>query len=201
LTIPEIASSHTSELVGRGSISIRRCAAVLRVVLPLCWPVGPADAARTTRLPNTTRASGATNSSNAAHSTNPTHSANTPNASNTAHSANTTDAAARPANVAVPDEVVVVIYVDVVVAPSGPITPSSAPEGAHSYANAKRNRQSRSIVSGIIIWIGIGVDRRAPHVNRVITRHVDNLRVGLLNDHHALLLDYLGFDLDLLGGA
>jgi hypothetical protein len=201
LTIPKIASSHTSELVGRGSISIRRCAAVLRVVLPLCWPVGPADAARTTRLPNTTRASGATNSSNAAHSTNPTHSANTPNASNTAHSANTTDAAARPANVAVPDEVVVVIDVDVVVAPSGPITPSSAPEGAHSYANSERNRQSGSIVAGVIVRIGIRVDRWTPHVNGVITRHVNDLRIGLLNDHHALLFDYLRFHRDLLVGV
>jgi len=203
LTIPEIASSHAAEPIGRGPISIRRSATVLRVVLPLRWPVAPADS---TRTPNTTPASDATHSSSSADAANTpdtAHTADSTDAANAAHTpdaSNTANPAARSANVAVSSEVVVIVYVDgVVAAPSASITPPSTPEGAHSYAHSKRNRQSGSIVSGIVI--GIRVDRWSPHVNGVITRHVNDLGVGLLDDHDALLLNYFGFDLDLLVGG
>jgi len=186
LTISEIASCHTTEPVGRSSISIRGSAAVLRVVLPLRWPVAPDS-------------TGTSNSANTSNSTNTTNSTDSTNTTDSAYSSDSAYSPARSANVAVSDEVVVVIDIDVVVtAPSAPITPPSTPEGAHSYANSERKRQSGSIVSGII---GIRVDRWSPHVHGVITRNVDHLGVSLLDDHYALLLHYLGFDLDLLVGG
>ena len=168
---------------------------MLRVVLPLRWPVTP-DSTGTSNSANTSNSTNTTNSTNSTDSTNTTDSAYS---SDSAYSAYSAYSPARSANVAVSDEVVVVIDIDVVVtAPSAPITPPSTPEGAHSYANSERKRQSGSIVSGII---GIRVDRWSPHVNGVITGHVNDLGVSLFNDHYALLLHYLGFHLDLIVGG
>ena len=107
------------------------------------------------------------------------------------------------ADVRVAVEIVIHVYVDVVAAPAGTPTPATTPGRTHCYANAKRDSARGNYCSGGIWWVvnrGIGISGSAIHDGRVIRRHVNNLRVLLFNDDHALAFDSLRFDTDLLVG-
>lgn len=113
--------------------------------------------------------------------------------------------AARSDAVAV--EIVVVVDIDVVVsaptgaAPRGVVAPATAPHRSHSYSDAERQGHAGGEIAGRRIrdWrIRVEGWRRSPHYYRVITRHVDYLRIRLLNHNNTLRLHYLCFDLHLL---
>src|SRR5215831_16595221 len=88
-------------------------------------------------------------------------------------------------------EAVVVIDGDVVVSavPSTVVAPSPRPHRSHGYSDAEREchapghspsaRWRRWVVNGRI-WIG----RRTINDHRIVGRHLDHLRVRLLNNDH-----------------
>ena len=82
--------------------------------------------------------------------------------------------------VVVADEVVVSVNVYVVVTPAGAPTPASAPGCSDRDADAKRDQTG---VRGVIdrrIWV---VTHCSPNDRRVIRRHIDHIRIGLLDYH------------------
>src|SRR6201993_820120 len=105
------------------------------------------------------------------------------------------------ANIRVAVEIVVVVDSNVVVAaPAAAPAPSASPRRSHHHANAKRNGQSRGIVSRWRIVNGrVGIDWRSVHHDRIIRRHINDLWIRLLDHDHTLALDDLGFHLLLLG--
>src|ERR1700693_1886855 len=104
--------------------------------------------------------------------------------------------------VAVPYEVVVVIYVDVIVAtPSTVIAPATTPSGAHCDSDCERNCHARGVmpnwrISNWRVWI----HRCSIYNGRVVTRNIDHLWIGLLNDNNLFALDYFCFHFLLLRG-
>src|SRR5262249_12261145 len=105
-------------------------------------------------------------------------------------------------NIRVAVEIVVVVDVNVVVAPAAAPAPTPAPERPHHYAYAKRNRQSRGIVSRRVVRVvdrRVGIDRRSIHHHRIVGRHIHDLWIGLLDHDHTFVFDNFGFNLLLLG--
>ena len=98
-------------------------------------------------------------------------------------------------------EIVVVVDGDVVVsAPTTAVAPASAPRRSHSETNTERNRHACGIISRRWIvnrWIRI--DRRPVDDGRIVTWHVHNLRIGLLDDHDLLRFHNLHFYFLLFG--
>jgi len=107
---------------------------------------------------------------------------------------------AASAHVGVSIEIVIVVYVDVVVAaPSAVIAPAPRPHCSHGHSNAEGNCHSRSVVTwGRIRNGGIGIRRRTIHYSGVIARNVNDLRIGLLDHNHLLVLHHLRLYLHLL---
>ena len=100
-------------------------------------------------------------------------------------------------SVTVVDEVVVVIDIDVVAAaPPAVVAPAAAPRRTHRDSHTERDRHARRVITWwrISDW-GIGIHRRAVYYDRVIARHVNNLRVCLLNHDDLFALDDLGLHL------
>jgi len=104
------------------------------------------------------------------------------------------------AHVGISIEIVIVVYVDVVVAtPSAVIAPAPRPHCSHGYSDAERNCHSRSVVTRGRIRNGrIGVRGRTIYYSGVIARNINDLRIGLLDYNHLLVLHHLRLYLHLL---
>ena len=92
-------------------------------------------------------------------------------------------------DIAVADKVVVIVYVDVVAAPA-----AASPRSPHRPADPERDRACSNNSSRRIWRIvnrRIGIDWRAIDILRRIRRHIDHLRVRLLDDDHSLVLNDL----------
>jgi hypothetical protein len=164
--------------------------------------------ARATYASYTTCSAGTTSSADTTYAANSSYTADTADtadAADAAHSSYATDTtyAASPiaaANIGIAVEVIVVIDVDIVATPAAAPAPAATPECAHHYADAKRDGEAGRIVSGWrIVDGGIGVDGRAIDYDGIVGRHVDDLRIRLLDHDDALVFDDFGFYLLLLG--
>jgi len=86
-----------------------------------------------------------------------------------------------------------------VTTPAATPSPAAAPEGSHHHANAKRDRYTGSVVSRRRVVDGwVRVYRRPIYNGGVVSGHIDDLGIGLLDDDRALILDHLCLDLLLL---
>jgi hypothetical protein len=103
-------------------------------------------------------------------------------------------------NVGVAIEVIEIVDGDVITTPAAPISPTAAPpKGAHSHTHAKRDGKPCRIVARWRIGNGrVRISWRSIDHRGVVGGHIDNLRVGLLDHNHTLVLDDLGFHLLLL---
>lgn len=104
-------------------------------------------------------------------------------------------------NIRIAVEVIEIVDGDVIAAPAAPISPTAAPpKGAHSHTHTERDGKSCRIVARRRIGNGRVRIRWRPVDDRGIVRgHIDDLRVGLLDHNHTLILDDLGFHFLLLG--
>src|SRR5689334_23643145 len=93
--------------------------------------------------------------------------------------------------IAVAIEIVIVVNVDgIVAAPSGVITPSTAPSGTNHHSDAKRDGGSCSVVASR--WVSdrrISIDRRTINHGRVVTRNVNHVRTRWFDHDYLLTLD------------
>ena len=109
------------------------------------------------------------------------------------------------ADVRVAVEVVVDVYVDVIVAaPPAVITPTTMPSRSHRHTDTEGNGHSGHVSTRWRRWWidnrRIGINGWAVDHGRVISRHINDLWIGLLNDNDLLGLDNFCFHLLLLSG-
>jgi hypothetical protein len=97
-------------------------------------------------------------------------------------------------------EVVVAVDVDsIVAAPTATPPPTSAPERPHGDANAERDCHPCGVVPRWRIVNGrVRVKWRTVHIHGIVRRHVNHLRICLLNHDHAVAFDNFGLHLLLL---
>ena len=105
-------------------------------------------------------------------------------------------------NVGVSVEIIVVVDGDVVIAtpPAAP-SPPSGPHRAHRHADAERDGHARGVISRRrVVNGGIRVSRGSINDDRVVTRHINYVGLGLLDNDDLLAFHHLGLDCLLLAG-
>src|SRR5690242_4121277 len=104
------------------------------------------------------------------------------------------------ADVRIAIEIVIHVDVDIAAAPTATPTPAAAPRRTHGQTNTKRDGAGRNHGPGRgwIINRRIRIGRSAVHDCRVVRRHINNLRIRLLDHNYFFALDYLRFDFLLL---
>jgi hypothetical protein len=115
-----------------------------------------------------------------------------------------TDAVAPPSNIVsisatnirITIEAIVAVNVNVVAAPAAAPTPPAAPEGPHRDANPEGDCHSRGVVPDWrIVNRRIGIDGGTVHYDRIVRRHINHLRVRLLDNDRTFAFNNLRFHL------
>ena len=100
----------------------------------------------------------------------------------------------------------IVVYVDgnIIVSPAAAIAPTAMISGSHCHTDTESNGHPGHVSAG---WRRWWIDNRRIRINgrtvddgRIVSRHIDDLRVGLLNDNDLLALDNFCFHFLLLSG-
>src|SRR5271156_3873044 len=97
--------------------------------------------------------------------------------------------------------IIVDVNVDVTAPPPTVIAPTAVVIGTDGEPDPEGDRNARSIITGRgVVNRRIRVDGRSVNGHGIIGRHINDLWVGLLNDHDGLRFYYLSFHRLLFGG-
>jgi hypothetical protein len=102
-------------------------------------------------------------------------------------------------DISVAIEVIEIVNCDVITTPAAAPSPTASPKSTHGHAHAKRDGKPRRIIA----WRRVG-NRRVRiswwpvDDGRIVRGYINDLRVGLLDHNHTLLVDDLGLYLLLL---
>jgi hypothetical protein len=97
--------------------------------------------------------------------------------------------------------IIVDVDVDVAASPATVIAPTAAVIGTDGKSDPEGDRNARSVITGRrVVNRRIGVDGRSVNDHGIIGRHINDLRIGLLNDNYGLRFYYFRFHSLLLCG-
>ena len=174
------------------------------------------DTAHTTHATGPTHTASATDTTDSTRPTRATYTADTTCSAGPAHAtytaAHTTDTAytthatgpthtSQAAGDGVAIEAVEVVDINIATAPAATPAPTTAPPRSHQHSRAEGDRGTRGVVAGRIVKRRIWIHRLTVYGSRLISRHVDNFRIGRLYHDHALVFNYSRFHCLLLGGV